>query len=41
MDEAFPNEIEKIREEADDVKKYVCQNYAIGSNVESDNGDDF
>ena len=41
MDEAFPSEIEKIRQEADDVNKCVCQNYAIGSNVENDNGDDF
>ena len=37
MDEAFPDEIEKIRHEADDGNK----DYATGSNVESDDGDDF
>ena len=37
MDETFPDEIEKIRQEADDSNK----GYAIGNNVESDDGDDF
>ena len=37
MDEAFPDEIEKIRQEADDRN----EDYAIRSNVKSDNGDDF
>ena len=36
MDETFPDEIEKIRQAADDSNK----DYAIGRNVESDDGDD-
>ena len=37
MDEAFPDEIQQIRQEADDSNV----DYAIGSNVESDGGDNF
>ena len=36
MDETFPDEIEKIRQAADDSNK----DYAIERNVESDDGDD-
>ena len=35
MDKIFPDEIEKILQEADDD----IEDYAIGSDVESDNGD--
>ena len=41
MDEAFPDEIEKIRHEVDDGNEYVCHDYAIRGNVESDDSDDF
>ena len=37
MDEGFPDEIEKIIQQEDDSN----DDYAIGSNVESDDGDDF
>ena len=37
MDEVFPDEIEKIRQEADDGN----EDHAIGSNVESHDGDYF
>ena len=37
----YQTKLKKIRQEVDDGNEYVCQGYAIGCNVESDNGDDF